>query len=799
MLAAALVLLAAISIMSSSALAAVGMRRPLPASDYSVRPACGAPLPGHASCLADKLVPETAAARAHSHPLGITLGQGAEAGDSAAAAAFGLRPEDLHEAYNLPLDAPEAQTIGIVNAYDDPTAEQDLRIYDEEFGLPACTTANHCFRKINQRGSSSPLPEKNLQWESEISLDVQTAHAVCQNCQILLVEASSSSSYDLGQAVDTAAAEGATEISNSYGGPEGGWGSFYDHPGVVVTASTGDWGYDNWAETFWGEAANSPASLPTVVAVGGTSLAMSGESWASETAWREGGSGCSEYEESAPPWQSAVPNWTEVGCGSRRAAADVAADADPYTGMAIYDSGNYGWGTWGGTSLASPIVAATFALAGGAHGVEYPAQTLYSHLGTSGLHDVVSGSNWGCSRSGGCTVEEEEANCSEALICNAGPGYDGPTGVGTPDGLTAFGGNPPGPPPTVTDVSPLRGSVSGGNTVTIEGTGLENPEHVQFGAERAAIISDSEDSITVEAPAYEPGLVNVTVTDSEGLRSATSEADHYEYFVAQPRVASVMPVEGPSAGGTGVTIDGADLGEAEYVEFGTSYAPVESATDTSITTTSPEHEPGSVNVTVVGPYGVASATTPDDLYTYLPPPAPPVAVLTIGMSGSGHGVVFVSPADTICESTCSETFTEGTQVFLSATATAGSMFLGWSGAGCSGTSVCAVTLSGDIEVTASFEILPPFPGSTGSQEPVISGSGGAASRQGGAGSTTSSRVTEGNKGAYSKCRRATRRAFLRAKGAAKKMRGKSRLSKLARARRLKERRMVRCRSRFLKR
>lgn len=712
-------------------------------------------------------------------------------------AAFGLRPEDLHEAYNLPLDAPDAQTIGIVDAYDDPTAEQDLRVYDEEFGLPACTTANHCFRKINQWGSSSPLPETNSQWESEISLDVQTAHAVCRNCQLLLVEAASSSSYDLGQAVDTAAAEGATEISNSYGGPEGGWASFYDHPGVVVTASTGDWGYDNWAETFWGEAANSPASLPTVVAVGGTSLTMSGGSWESETAWNEGGSGCAEYE-SAPSWQSAIPNWAEVGCGSKRAAADVAADANPYTGVAIYDSGNYGWGTWGGTSLASPIIAATFALAGGAHGVEYPAQTLYAHLGTSGLHDIVSGSNWGCSKPGGCTTAEEEANCSEALICNAGPGYDGPTGVGTPDGLTAFGGDPPGPPPTVTGVSPPRGSVSGGDTVTIEGTRLENPEHVQFGTERATIVSDSEESIAVEAPAHEPGPVDVTVTDSEGLRSATSEADRYEYDVAQPSVASIVPVEGPSAGGTTVTIEGANLEEAEYVKFGTSYAPVEGATATSITTTSPEHEPGSVDVTVVGPYGVTSTILPADLYTYLPPPAPPVAVLTIEMSGSGHGLVFISPSDTICESTCSETYTEGSQVFLSAAATTGSMFLGWSGAGCSGIWICAVTLSADMDVTASFE-------ATGTLEPVdpggggsVSSSGGAASRQDSTGSTTSSgEGTEGNKTTYDECRRTTRRAFRRAKGAARNMRGKSRMRMLARARRLKERRMTRCRSRFL--
>ena len=228
MLGAAMLLLTVIAVMPASAVAATGARHPLPASDYSVSAACDAPLPGHAGCLADRLVAGTAAARAHSHPLGVTLPRGAEAEGSAATAAYGLRPEDLHEAYDLPLDAPTAQTIGIVDAYDDPSAEADLRVYDEEFGLPACTTANGCFRKLNQWGETSPLPEANAGWQSEISLDVQTAHAICQNCQIVLVEAASSSFGDLGQAEEAAVAAGATEISNSYAGAEGGPEDLYD-------------------------------------------------------------------------------------------------------------------------------------------------------------------------------------------------------------------------------------------------------------------------------------------------------------------------------------------------------------------------------------------------------------------------------------------------------------------------------------------------------------------------------------------------------------------------------------------
>lgn len=151
--------------------AAGAAQRPLPASDYATRAVCGPPLPGRASCLAFGLVPQTQAARSRSHPLGMTLSQGTAA-QNPAAGAFGLRPQDLHDAYELPLDAPDAQTIGVVDAYDDPTIEADLRVYDEEFGLPGCTHQNGCFRKLNQYGTSSPLPETNSQWATEISLDV---------------------------------------------------------------------------------------------------------------------------------------------------------------------------------------------------------------------------------------------------------------------------------------------------------------------------------------------------------------------------------------------------------------------------------------------------------------------------------------------------------------------------------------------------------------------------------------------------------------------------------------------------
>jgi hypothetical protein len=794
-------LLGLLAFAPSQVIAATPSSQPLPRSDYAVRPACAAPPPGHVGCLAERLVPLTAEARSHSHPLGVTLAQGEAAEGHVAYSAYGLSPEDLHDAYELPLTAPDPQTIAIVDAYDDPNIEADLGVYDEAFGLPACTTANGCFRKINQYGQTSPLPSANTEWAGEISLDVETVHAVCQNCKIILVEAESSWSDDLEESVDMAVAEGADEISNSYGSPGGSSGDAYDHPGAVITASTGDWGYDNWVSPEWGEEANFPASAPSVVSVGGTSLYVSGESWAEEVPWVEGGSGCSASA-SAPAWQASVPDWAQVGCGTRRATADVAADADPYTGVAVYDSGDHGWGTWGGTSLASPIIAAVFALAGGSHGVEYPALTLYRHLGTAGLHDIVSGSNWGCAKRAGCTEAEEVANCSGELICNAGPGYDGPTGVGTPDGLTAFGGGTPEPPPTITAVDPARGRAVGGETVTIEGTHLKEAESVRFGAENATIVVDEEESITVETPVHQPEVVDVTVVGSEGTRSATSDADHYEYFVATPSVTSIEPDEGPTAGGTRVTIHGANLEDAEAVYFGGSYAPVESAGAASIVTTSPEHEPGQIDVTVEGPWGRRSPTSPDDIFTYPPPPLPPEAGIDLTMGGSGHGVVFGMPSGQPCDSSCSATAPEGTQLYLSAAASTGSNFVGWSGAGCLGAGMCVVTLVGDVTVTADFE-------AAGGTVPSGSTGGGGLSggNQSGSGSTGSDRPggeadSAGPHGSgvephgYTRCTRMAEHSFRVARSAAKKVRGEARKRRLAGARRSERRRLAVCRSRF---
>jgi subtilase family serine protease len=322
----------------------------------------------------------------------------------------GYNPPDLQGAYNLPsATAGSGQTVAIVDAYNDPNAEADLGTYRSYFNLPACTTANGCFKKVNQSGSTSSYPRNNSGWSQEISLDLDMVSAICPNCHILLVEATSTSTANLATSVNTAVRLGANEVSNSYGGSESSsetsYASYYSHSGVAITASSGDGGYG----------VEVPAAYSTVTAVGGTTLNYSG-GVRSETAWSGAGSGCSAYI-AKPSWQH------DSGC-SRRTVADVSAVADPNTGVSVYDSyasgGQSGWLVFGGTSVASPIIASVYALAGNASSISnssYP----YSHTGS--LNDVTSGSN---------------GSCGGSYLCTAEPGYDGPTGLGTPNGTGAF-------------------------------------------------------------------------------------------------------------------------------------------------------------------------------------------------------------------------------------------------------------------------------------------------------------------------------------------------------------------------
>jgi subtilase family serine protease len=354
---------------------------------------CGTPAAGHAACMS--VVRTDAAGK----PLATTTPSG-----------FG--PTAIQSAYKLAGLSSGGRTVAIVDAYNDPTAETDLATYRAAYGLPPCTTANGCFRKVNQTGGTS-YPRTNGGWAQEISLDLDMVSATCPDCKILLVEAKSSSFANLGAAVNTAArTAGVAAISNSYGGgdaSDGSYGSYYNHTGIAVTASTGDSGY---------RGGSYPASSSFVTAVGGTSLKKdaSTRGWA-ETVWAGAGSGCSAYNTALP---AAVT--FNTGC-AKRAMADVSAVADPYTGVAVYDStayqGSSGWMIFGGTSVSAPIIGSVYALSGNTSG--YANALPYAH--TSALFDVTSGSN---------------GTCATAQWCTARNGWDGPSGLGTPNGASAF-------------------------------------------------------------------------------------------------------------------------------------------------------------------------------------------------------------------------------------------------------------------------------------------------------------------------------------------------------------------------
>jgi subtilase family serine protease len=476
------------------------------ASARSFRAACGTPAPRHARCDAEVVTSAPSSAGVAAAPL-VT------------AAPSGYGPSDLASAYNLlaasGAGAGAGQTVAIVDAYDDPNAEADLGVYRSRYGLTACTTANGCFRKVNQTGGTTP-PAADAGWAQEISLDLDMVAAICPNCHILLVEASSSSFTDLAAAVDRAVTMGATQVSNSYGGSEYSGEvsgqSHYNHPGVDITVSTGDSGYG----------VQFPASSQYVTAVGGTSLSrVAGSRGWSEVAWSGAGSGCSAYI-SKPSWQ------TDTGC-AKRAVADVSAVADPNTGVAVYDSygGSGGWMIFGGTSVAAPVVASIDALAGG----RSPASTYgsFAYNNRTRFNDVTSGSN---------------GSCGGSYLCTGVVGYDGPTGIGTPNGVAGV------PPPPTNDfsmtASPSSGSVVAGGavgaqvttavtsgtaqSVTLSAAGL--PAGVTASFSPAAVSAGSASTITLStASTTSPGSYSLTIT---GQGASASHSATFTLTVTAP-------------------------------------------------------------------------------------------------------------------------------------------------------------------------------------------------------------------------------------------------------------------------
>jgi hypothetical protein len=583
---------------SASASASAGSES---TSSYRVVRLCGAPRPGAASCAAMRLV------AASLTPAELRASAKAQAGEAAAGArpqaqdqspfAGYLTPQDLHAAYELPNEvaASATQTIAVVDAYDDPTAEADLGVYDEQFGLPACTSANGCFRKLDQEGKASPLPPESGEWAGEISIDVQMAHAICEGCHVLLVETNSDEVEDLGAGVNAAAAAGATEISNSYVIPEEPAiasfyeelaASYYEHPGVVVAASSGDCGYLNDACPEEPATANFPADSPDVVAVGGTSLTEKKETWNSSV-WTEGGSGCSQIF-AAPAWQSAAADFSATGCGGERSVADVAAVGNPNTGVDVYDStpdgsgDPTGWTVYGGTSVSSPIIAAEFALAGGAHGAAFPAATLYASLEdeSEGLYDVVSGAN---------------GSCGLATSCRAVVGYDGPSGVGSPIGLTAFSAAQGLGIASFTPQSGITGS-----QVVIAGGGLGDVSRVEFGTLAASftVVSATELEATVPDGATPGRIVLHTPTGSvstKGKFTPTLSITGFKPLHAKP--------------GKSVTIKGVGFNGSSSVSFGGVAATVKSVSAKKIKVKVPAGAvAGAIEVTnTSAPAGIVSS------------------------------------------------------------------------------------------------------------------------------------------------------------------------------------------------
>jgi subtilase family serine protease len=461
--------------------------------------------PGYRSCYAVRLVTKNVTSTQARQLRAEGLARPAGLAALSFGPAGGYTPTQVAKGYGLNTGATTTQTVAIVDAYKDPSVLADLNHFDSQYGLPPETATS--FRFVNQTGGSdlNAVPS-DLGWAGEITLDVQAVRGLCHKCKILLIEATSSSNANLGAAVSEAVTLGAKIVSNSYGGPESvGSDSNYNHPGVAILASTGDDGWYGWDVLNVGgsssDAPNVPASYNTVIGVGGTSLYLNSDGTRqSEAVWNDNGSsdidgyaightfgvragatggGCSTVS-TARPWQQNVAGYRGLGCGATlRSGVDVAAVADSFTGYDTYETTSWclgsdgtghacpasepGWETFGGTSLASPVVGAMWALAGGPAKVSYPALSLYGHFKSDTAHplyDVTFGGNGACDTGtpGACGSFFRATNPNTAgsgmidclwpatgtatlanhYQCYARTGYDGVSGVGAPKNVNVF-------------------------------------------------------------------------------------------------------------------------------------------------------------------------------------------------------------------------------------------------------------------------------------------------------------------------------------------------------------------------
>ncbi len=442
---------------------------------------------------------------------------------------LGWGATNLQTAYKLPsLTAGGGQTVAVIEAYDNPLAESDLQVYRNQFLMPTCTTANGCFRKVNYLGAPSPLPQPapvDDDWTGETSLDLDMVSAACPNCHILLVEANSDGDGTLYTSINTAVTLGAKFVSMSWGSNEGygtADGFFSIHPGVIFTASTGD---DDYAA-----GPSFPAISPYVVAVGGTSLtpASNARGW-NETVWNNNnghgtGSGCSSVEPQ-PTYQIGLTT-----C-ARRASADVSADADPATGVAVYNSyRGGGWNVYGGTSASSPFIAGTYALAGTRPANASGAATLYANK--TQLNDVTTGNNGACG----------------TLICTAAVGWDGPTGLGTPNGIGAF---QVGAVNTITLANPGAQSTVAGTATSLQLKATDSSPTAALTYSAAGLPAGlSINSLTglISGTPTTVGALAVTVTATDATGASASAT--FAWTVTSSSGAHVVSVTNPGTQST---------------------------------------------------------------------------------------------------------------------------------------------------------------------------------------------------------------------------------------------------------
>jgi subtilase family serine protease len=452
----------------------------------------------------------TSAGRTPVHP---RLAQAASPMVAAARAASGARdsgpagvpqpqpgtPAYMQQAYDLSYlsqNAGATDTVAIVDAYDDPTAEADLATYRAFFGLPACTTQNGCFHKVDQNGGQS-FPGQAPGWASEISLDLDAVTALCPRCHIILVEAKSAGNQDLAVAQAQAAALGARQITDSWGDPTATpLAGAFTFPRIATVAATGDQGYLGLLNNQY------PAALPDVTAAGGTVLTPANASGTgsargfSEQAWSNAGSGCALL--------SPKPSWQSDGGCTGRAYSDLSANADAQTGLSVYDSSQGGWIVMGGTSESAPLIAAYYAVTGAS-----AATPQWAYQNRSLLNAPVGGSN------GTCQI-------SIAYICVAGLGYSGPTGVGSISGAVVPGGPGIGGPGTNGDYTQSTGATSAQVQAGIYANSSDTAYFWQFGTTTAyGQVSAVADAGSAQAP--------VTVTSTlSGLAPNTT----YHYRLA---------------------------------------------------------------------------------------------------------------------------------------------------------------------------------------------------------------------------------------------------------------------------